>query len=150
MKISNKKTASKQKRIFSLTCAVIAIAALTLFLLDYTFYGILAIGAISLWYMYFVVADYQYIEFSDDNLKIRLRYYKAVGFGKQDYSEIVFPKNLLKEAHFDNSIFGKITDLTLIVTTKRGVAEYPSVSLSAVPFEDRLRIRESLMRITNK
>jgi len=45
---------------------------------------------------------------------------------------------------FDNSIFGKLSDVTLVVKTKRGAAEYPSVSLSAVNFEDRQKMASSL------
>lgn len=147
MKITNRKAASKQKRIFSLASAVLAIASLVFFLLDYTFYGLLSVGAVSIWYLYFHVADFQFIEYLDENNKIILRFYKAISFGKQEYSAIEFPQELLKEVHFENSIFGKLTDITLVIKTKRGVAEYPSVSLSAVPFEDRLQIRESLNKI---
>ncbi len=150
MKITNKKTASKQKKIFSISSAIIAVAALALFLLDLTFYGILSVGAVSLWYLYFLVADYQFIEYSDENNRITLRFYKAISIGKQEYSSIEFPKELLREFHLENSVFGKLTDLTLVVNTKRGVAEYPSVSLTAVPFEERLQIRESLTQVLNK
>lgn len=147
MKITNRKAASKKKKMFFLGCAVMAIAALVLFLLDYTYYGIITIGAISIWYLYFHVGDFQYIEFIDEDDKIILRYYKAISFGKQEFSAIEFPKQIFKSAHFENSFFGKMSDLTLVVKTKRGVAEYPSVSLSALPLQDRKRIQESLHNI---
>jgi len=134
MKITNKKATSRRKKTFFLISAIIAITSLVFFLLDYTFQGI-------------IVADFQYIEYIDENKKIILRFYKAISFGKQEFSAIEFPQQLLKNAHFSNSIFGKMTDLTFSVKTKRGIADYPSVSLSAVPFEDRLRIRESLNKI---
>jgi len=147
MKITNKKATSRRKKTFFLISAIIAITSLVFFLLDYTFQGIIAVGVISIWYLYFHVADFQYIEYIDENKKIILRFYKAISFGKQEFSAIEFPQQLLKNAHFSNSIFGKMTDLTFSVKTKRGIADYPSVSLSAVPFEDRLRIRESLNKI---
>ncbi len=147
MKITNRKAASKQKRIFFLGSVVFAIAALALFLLDYTSYGLISIGFISIWYLYFHIADFQYIEFIDENNKIILRYYKAISFGNQEFSAIEFPQKLLKNASFENSLFGKISDLTFVVNTKRGVAEYPSVSLTAVPLSDRKRIQESLNKI---
>lgn len=147
MKITNRKAASKRKKIFFIISAIIAIGTLALFLLDYTLYGLISVGIFSMWYLYFHVADFQYIEFLDENNKVILRYYKAVGFGNREFNSIEFPQKLLKNAHFENSLFGKISDITFVVNTKRGVAEYPSVSLSAVPFEDRLRIRESLNKI---
>ena len=108
MKITNRKAASKQKRIFFLASAVLAIAALIFFLLDYTLYAMISMGIVSIWYLYFHVADFQYIEYIDENKKIILRYYKAISFGKQEFSSIEFPQQLLKKAHFENSIFGKI------------------------------------------
>lgn len=147
MKISNKKNAARLKRIFFLVSVFIALISLALFLLDYTIYGIAAVGVFSIWFLYFHVADYQFIEFSDDNNKIVLRYYKAVRFGKGEFNSIEFPQHILTNAFFENSVFGKMSDLTIIVRTKRGIAEYPSVSLSAMPLEDRKRIRAALNKI---
>lgn len=150
MKITNRKAARKRKRIFIQISTLVAIASLVLFLIDQTLFGIITVGLCSLWYLYFHVADFQYIEFLDENDKIILRYYKVISFGKQEFSEIEFPQRLLKNAYFDNSVFGKLTDITFVVNTRRGVAEYPSVSLSAVPMKDRKRIQESVNAILSK
>jgi len=147
MKITNRKAALKRKRIFIQVSAVLATAALVLFLLDYTASGFIPVGIISIWYLYFHVADFQYIEFIDENDKIILRFYKTISFGNQEFSAIEFPQRLLKNAYFEDSLFGKITDLTFVINTKRGIAEYPSISLSAVPLKDRRRIQESLNNI---
>lgn len=147
MRISNRKKALKFKRIFFLFSIVIALAALALFLLDYTLYGLGSVGVFSMWYLYFHVADYQFIEYNDANGKILLRYFKAVNFGTKAFHSIEFPSQILQNAHFEDSIFGKLSDVTLIIRTKRGIAEYPSVSLSAVPLKDRKKIKESLFKI---
>ena len=150
MKFNNKKQASKFKRIFFLVSIFIALGALGLFLTDYTFYALACVGVFSIWFLYFHVADYQFIEFSSENNKVVLRYYKAVRFGKGEYSSIEFPQNMLHKVYFENSIFGKMSDLTLLVKTKRGMAEYPSVSLSAVPIEIRRQMQEVLYEIVHK
>src|SRR5690606_22793808 len=124
MRINNKKRAVKLKQIFFLVSVVLAIAALLFFLFDFIALALISIGVFSLWYIFFLVADYQFIEFSDENNKIRLRYYKAISFGSPKFNEIEFLQPMLKNAFFDNSIFGKMSDLTLVVKTKRGVAEY--------------------------
>ena len=147
MQISNKTKAIKYKRTFFLVGILIAISALILFLLDFTMYGLGCVGLFSLWYLYFHVADYQFIEYSDEGDRILLRYFKAVSFGTKAYHSIEFPKQILQNAHFENSVFGKLSDITFIIRTKRGIAEYPSVSLSAVPFNDRKRMQESLFNI---
>jgi hypothetical protein len=147
MVLNNEKKAAKIKRLFFLSSIVIALAALALFLLDYTIYALAGVGVFSLWYLYFHVADYQYIQFSTENDKIVLRYYKAIRFGKPAYHSIEFPQYMLRKVEFENSFFGKLSDITLIVKTKRGIAEYPSVSLSALSMEDRKKIQDSLNSI---
>ena len=147
MTISNKPQTVFLRRLFFLVSLVIALTALGLFLLDFTLYGIAAVGVFALWFLFFQVADYQFIEFSDANDRIILRYYKAVRFGKTSFNSIEFPQQILHNAHFENSFFGKMSDLTLIVKTRRGMAEYPSVSLTALPREERKRLKERFLQI---
>ena len=144
MKLNNKKRAVKYRRIFFLGSVAMAIAALAFFFMDMLGGALLSVGVFSLWYLYFHVADYQIIEFSTENNRIVLRYYKAISFGGVKFNEIDFQQNMLRKALFENSVFGKLTDLTLVVRTKRGAAEYPTVSLSALAFEDRKKIAHSL------
>lgn len=147
MNINNKKKAVRLKRLFYLVSVVIAVATLLLFLFSELIFGLAGVGVFSLWFLYFYVADYQFIEFSDENDKILLRYYKAVKLGKPEYSSIEFPKQILHQAHFENSVFGKMSDVTLEVKTKRGIAEYPSVSLSAISLIERRMIKTALVEI---
>jgi len=150
MRISNRKTATKYKRIFFLVSILITIFTLALFLLDFTIFGLAGVGVFSLWYLYFHVADYQFIEYSDENGKILLRYFKIISFGSKSYHSIEFPQNIIQNAHFEDSVFGKLSDLTFLVRTQRGIAEYPSVSLSALSFENRKKMQESLYKILQR
>jgi len=147
MIVSNKQKTVHLRRIFFLVSLVIALAALALFLLDYTIFGIVSVGVFAIWFLYFQVADYQFVEFSDANGKVLLRYYKAVRFGKTNFNSIEFPQQMLYNAHFEDSLFGKMSDLTLVVKTRRGIAEYPSVSLTALPINERKRLQERLLQI---
>ena len=89
MIINNKKKVTSLKRLFFLVSVIIALITLVLFLLDFTIYGIAMVGVFTLWFLYFQVSDYQYIEFSNENNKILLRYYKAVKFGKVEFNSIM-------------------------------------------------------------
>lgn len=150
MKISNREKAMKYKRLFFLVSVLIAVVSLVLFLIDLTIYGIAMVGVFSLWFLYFHVADFQFIEYNDESEKIVLRYFKVVGFGKGEYNVIEFPKELLQNAQFEHSIFGKLSDITIFIRTKRGIAEYPTVSLSAVPLELRKEIQKSLFELLDR
>lgn len=147
MRINNKKRAVVLKRIFFLVSVFIAIAALLFFFFDLIALALISIGVFSLWYLYFHVADYQFIEFSNEKERILLRYYKAVSFGRPKFNEIEFSQQILKNAHFDNSVFGEKSDVTLVVRTKKGIAEYPSVSLSAMSKTDRQKMASSVNEI---
>lgn len=147
MTIKNTEKVSKIKKIFYLVSIFIALGILAMFLLDYVMYALAGAGVFSLWYLYFHVADYQYIEFADNNDKIVLNYYKIISLSGKSYHSIEFPKHRLRKAHFEHSFFGKLSDLTLIIKTQRGIAEYPTVSLAGLNLEDRKRIQESLNSI---
>ncbi len=145
--INNKEKSIFLRRLFYLVSIAIALGALALFLLDYTLYGILMVAVFAFWFLFFQVADYQSVEFNVTDSKILLRYYKIVSFGKRSFNSIEFPSKMLHNAHFENSVFGKLSDLTLFVKTRRGVAEYPSVSLTAMPLAGRKKMQEQLLRI---
>lgn len=147
MTIKNTEKVSKIKKIFFLVSIVIALGILALFLLDHVLLALAGLGVFSMWYLYFHVADYQYIEFSDDDDKIILRYYKVISFTGKAYNSIEFPKYRLRKANFENSFFGKLSDVTLVIKTDRGIAEYPTVSLAGLTIKDRERIQESLNSI---
>ncbi|WP_320111688.1 hypothetical protein [Draconibacterium orientale] len=147
MTIKNTEKVSKIKKIFFLVSIAIALGILALFLLDHVMYALAGLGIFSMWYLYFHVADYQYIEYSDDADKIILRYYKVISFTGKAYNSIEFPQNRLRKVLFENSFFGNLSDLTLVIKTDRGIAEYPTVSLAGLNIEDRKRIQESLNSI---
>ena len=147
MTIKNTEKVSKIKKIFTMVSMAIALGITALFLLDHVLGALAGVGVFSIWYLYFHVADYQYIEYSDDDDKIILRHYKMINLGGKTYNSIEFPKYRLKKANFENSFFGKLSDLTLVIKTDRGIAEYPTVSLAGLNVEDRECIHESLNSI---
>jgi hypothetical protein len=89
-----------------------------------------------------MIADYYFIEFKAEKGMIRLRYFKAISFGGTSHNEIEFPQQILKKAVFENSFFGRNTDLAIFVRTQKGIAEYPSVSLTALTKDERERIAD--------
>lgn len=150
MTITNKNEIKRIKRLFFLVSIVIALCILFLFLKYDTIHAFIGIGVFTAWYLVFHVADFQFIDYSDEDNKITLKFYPAVRFGANKYSSIEFPQALLIKARFENSLFGKLSDLTLEVKTRRGIAEYPSISLTALKQNDRQQIQESLNKILGK
>jgi len=147
MIISNKKRATGFKRLFFLGGLVMAVFMLVMFLIDKNLYAILTGAAFFVWFFIFQIFDFHYVEFIYENENITVRYYPAVKFGKREYSSIEFSQKILHDFRFETSFFGMLTDLVFVVKTKRGIAEYPGVSLTAVSSGDRKKIREKLNKI---
>jgi hypothetical protein len=121
-----------------------------LMFLDQVGRALLSAGILVVWFLVFQAIDFQYIYFSTNDDKIILRFYPAVKFGRKEYQTIEFPSNLLHEYTIEKSVFGMVEDLVLLVRTKRGVAEYPSVSMAALSKADRQKIDRSLREILNR
>jgi hypothetical protein len=79
-----------------------------------------------------------------------LRFYPAVKFGRKDYQTIEFATNLLHEYTIEKSMFGLVNDLTLLVKTKKGVAEYPSISMAALSKSDQVKIEKTLKELLHR
>ncbi len=148
MNISNRKRTVILRRAFFIVSVVMAILALLFFLINLIAAALITLGAFSIWFLFFQYADYQVIDFSTENNRIRLRYYKAISFGGTSFNEIEFQHTALKKTVFENSFFGKNTDVTFFVRTNKGVAEYPAVSLSALKKDDRLKMADVLNSIS--
>lgn len=150
MVVNNQERIKFLKRLFFLVCLLLAIIALVFILLEYYLPAILCGIAFAIWYLIFRVVDFQYIEYNDEEGKITLRYYPVIKLGAKEYSSIEFSQKLLYDASFGKSLAGMVSDLTLSVRTKRGIASYPSVSFAAVPRKEKKRIEGSLQQILGK
>ncbi len=129
---------------------LLVVSGAALIYLDQTGRALLAGGILIVWFLVFQAIDFQYIYFSNESGKFTLRYYPAVKFGRKDYQTIEFPSNMLHEYTIEKSMFGMVNDLTLLVKTKRGIAEYPSVSMAALSGPDQKKIEQTLREVLKR
>jgi hypothetical protein len=148
MTVDNTSRIKLIKRLFYMICVMLVAAFAALMFLDQIGRALLAAGILVVWFLVFQAIDFQYIYCNIDDIKITLRYYPAVKFGRKDYQAIEFPVNIFHEFIVEKSMFGLVNDLTLLVKTKRGVAEYPSVSMAALSKADQQEIENSLRSLT--
>jgi hypothetical protein len=138
------------KRLFYIGAAAWAVASLVFFLVGLDLYGFIAAGILIVWFLAFQYVDFQYIWFDINNGKLTLRYYSIVKFGRKDYSTIEFPVQAFSGYRLEKSVFGLVNDLILIVKTKRGEAEYPSVSLAAVNRQEWQQIENQIRTLLKR
>ncbi len=144
MIIDNSKRIKRVKKGLYLGAVTVALASLVFFLLGYDVFGFIFAGVLVVWFLAFQFTDFQYVHFEVDNGKIILRYFPVVKYDRKNYSSIEFSVNILYDYRFEKSVFGLVRDLILVVKTKRGVAEYPSVSFAAVNKTERQQIDQAL------
>jgi hypothetical protein len=148
MEISNKKRTTKIKRIFNLGMAVLAVTALFFAWKDNMLvFGIFAAIAV-LFFVSFQFVNINYVFYSSEGDKIRVRYYPVIAVFGKEYNSIEFDKSLLYFAKVKR--MAAFTDLYLAIKTSKGIAEYPEVSLMGLTKEEILLIERDLNGIMKK
>ena len=92
-----------------------------------------------------VYANLCYISFSTNNGKVLIKYYPVISFLKKDYDSIEFAHQALLNFQIEKAM--GFSDLTIAIRTKRGIAEYPTISLAALSKTEIEQIRQALGEI---
>jgi hypothetical protein len=132
--------------ITGLTCLI----AMTAFILAEKFiiFGIIG-GVFLLGAFIVIILNFQYIRFMVEKDKLIFRYYSVFAFNR-NYQSIEIPIEHLRKVEVFKVFFGLKWDLRFTVRIRQGIAEYPLVSLSAVPLKDRRKVFEELKNLVPK
>ena len=93
-------------------------------------------------------ANLCYVYFSTDNEKILIKYYPIVSILKKEYESIEFSQKSLVGFQIEKAM--GFADLQIAIKTKRGIAEYPSISLAALGKAEIEQIKSALTEIISK
>jgi hypothetical protein len=83
------------------------------------------------------------VRFQLENNKVQIRYYALFSVDRS-YESVEFPTVSLRQVKVKKYLFGLKWDLHLTVKLKQGMASYPAICLSAIPFGERKNIVEEL------
>jgi hypothetical protein len=92
------------------------------------------------------VLNFNFVRFQLENEKLIIRYYSLYSVDR-NYESIEFPVHSLRKVIVKKYLFGLKWDLRLTVKLKQGMADYPAVCLSAVPFEERQKIVKEIREL---
>jgi hypothetical protein len=87
------------------------------------------------------ILNFSFVRIQLENNFLILRYYSLFAF-ERNYESIEFPVASLRYVVVKKYLLGLKWDLRLTVKLKQGLAVYPPVCLSAIPFGDREKIVE--------
>ncbi len=145
MEISNQKRAKTIKRSFNLIVLAFILAALFFIWKKQDIYAIyLGLGLLVLLILCFFL-NFSYVSFKSERGKVTLRYYSLITLFGREYSSIDFPHELLFRYKLLKGF--PLRELTLTVKTQRGVADYPTVSLTGLSKKEVEQINTELERI---
>ena len=126
MEFSNQIRVKRIKRSFNLVVLAFIVAAIYLLwkgkdvITIYVGIGLVVFVVLILFF------NFNYVSFRSASGKVLIRYYPVITLFGREYSSIEFQHNLFYRYDLKTSF--PFRDLTLTVKTKRGVADYPTVS----------------------
>ena len=145
MEFSNQKRSKKIKQAFNLTGILIVLAVLVFLWLKLDVAALITVAVFMLYIALSLYIDLCYVFFSDQNGKIILRYYPVISFLKKEYESIEFTHQSLVSFKIEKAL--GFSDLELVIKTKRGIAGYPTISLTALSKSEIEQISSALLKI---
>lgn len=145
MEFSNQKRSKSIKLIFNITGIIIVLVGLILLWFKLDTYVLITAGVFAVYVGISMYANLCFVSFSTENKKISIKYYPIISLMKKEYESIEFPHHALVGFQIENAM--GFADLEIAIKTKKGIAEYPSISLAALNKDEIEKIRFSLDEI---
>jgi hypothetical protein len=146
MVYSNKNSVSKIKNTLLMTGVILLISATVFILLENFVIVAIIAGFFLLGLICLTILNFQYVRIMDENNRLIIRYYSIFLVNRQ-YESIEFPIGSLRNVEVVKFFFGLKWDVRFTVRIKQGMADYPPVCFSAIPFAERKKLVNSLRRL---
>jgi hypothetical protein len=145
MEISNQARSKKIKRAFNILGIAIVLIGLVFLWLKMDAAVLITAGVFAAYVGISMFANLCYVYFSTNNGKILIRYFPVISILKKEYESIEFAHQALVNFKIEKALV--FTDLLIVIKTKRGIAEYPSISLAAMSKDEIEKIDLALSEI---
>jgi len=145
MEISNQAKSKKIKRAFNILGILIVLIGLAFLWLKMDAAVLITAGVFAAYVGISMYANLCYVYFSTNNGKILIRYFPLISIMKKEYEAIEFPHQALVNFKIEKAL--GFTDLLIVIKTRRGIAEYPSISLAAMNKDEIEKIDLALSEI---
>jgi hypothetical protein len=145
MEFSNQKRSKSIRRAFNLIGITIVIVGLIFLWLKMDIALMITIGVFTVYVGISVYANLCFISFSTNNGKVLIKYYPIISILKKEFESIEFSHQSLVNFQIEQAL--GFADLTIAIKTKRGIAEYPTISLAALSKAEIGQIKLALEEI---
>lgn len=148
MEISNQQRTRLIKRTFNIIGIIIVLVGLIFLWMKQDTAVMITVGVFIVFVGISQYANLCYVYFSTANDKVQIKYYPIVSIMKKEYEAIEFSQKSLVGFQMEKAM--GFSDLQIAIRTKRGIAEYPAISLSALNKTEIEQIRFALNDILSK
>lgn len=148
MEFSNQERIKNIKRTFNMIGVVIVIVGLIFLALKLDIAVMITVGVFAVYVGISQFANLCYVFFSTENSKVLIKYYPVISIMKKEYDSIEFPQKALVGFKVEKAM--GFSDLQIAIKTKRGIAEYPTISLSALSQNEIEQIKSALTEILSR
>jgi len=148
MEISNQERSKLIKRTFNMIGIAIVLIGLVFLWLKKDTSVMITVGIFIVYVGASQFANLCYVYFSTANEKVSIKYYPVISILKKEYDSIEFSHKSLVGFQVEKT-FG-FSDLQIAIRTKRGIAEYPAISLTALSKVEIEQIKSALTEILSK
>jgi hypothetical protein len=132
-------------QIFNVTGIVIVLIGLAFLWFKLDTLVLITVGVFAVYVGISVYANLCYVFFSTENGKVMIRYYPIISLLKKEYDSVEFAQSALINFQIERAL--GFADLDIAIRTKRGIAEYPTISLAALSKAEVEQIRSALLEI---
>lgn len=145
MEFSNQKRSKQIKRGFNIGGIIIVLTGLILLWLKNDVGVMIAVGVFVVYVGISQFANLCYVFFSTENGKVLIKYYPIITIMKKEYGSVEFSQKALVNFRIERAM--GFSDLEIAIRTKRGIAEYPQISLTALSKVEIEQIVDALTEI---
>lgn len=146
MEFSNKEGVRKL-RIVLLIFGIIWLMVMVVFIFLEMFTGLAILAGLFLVIALLIaLMNFQYVRIAVTNNKLIVRYYSVFSV-ERIFQVIEFPVDQLRNVEVHKYFFGLKWNLKLTIRVQKGLADYPPVSLSGIPFHQRSKLVIELMKL---
>lgn len=95
------------------------------------------------------ILNFQYVRIMVEKNKLIVRYYSIFSVDRM-FQMFEFRVDQLRHIEVYKNLLGLKWDIIFTIRVQKGLADYPRVSLSAIPFRDRSKLVEELKKLIPK
>jgi hypothetical protein len=149
MDYTNSKTVKRLRIIFLVLGLswLLAVAILIFFSLFTA--AVISAGMFLVAMLVIAILNFQYVRFTVDKEKITVRYYSIFAVDRL-FRMFEFPVDQLRKVEVRKYLLGLKLEVRFTIRVRKGLADYPWVSLAATPFHSRAKLINALTELVPK